>query len=475
MNKLIMLTIIFSLFTVLLGCKDKDNSVICLENELYVNGECIIDQPYCSDDYVFVKNQCFKDVVDAIYLALEQEESNFIEKTENYELENSIIKQIHYHYIDGIIQDYIYLVEYIDNNENLISYLVSFDNFGIISSFIGVSNGDADNNIDHFNHLETKTNLVADQLPNYQLNKFDGSDLSVIDMFDSFDELVNYHQNVVLLEEFNQSYEGYYSFYIDDVYRKYKLYIPNNIEANAPLVMALHGFTGSSDTIKNISGFNALADEYGFAVVYPLGSDVPGIEISHWNSGLDYSEVDDVEFLTELVSFLQGKFILSEENTFVTGFSNGGFMSYTLACEANETFKAYATVSGLMSKETWDTCDMSPTPLLHIHGSLDDVVPIDGTMLTEGGWGGAPELSVILDAWNEINGNTLVEEVALNEVTNYYKYSNELNKNYIWYYEVKTYNHIWPGSIDRYVPIKSETAGFDASMIIWEFFSNQIE
>ena len=518
MKRIIMLTIIISLSLLLFGCNNKEKELICSADEIIVDGECSSDTssckisendtvcyiimdgecnhfyPVCPEDTHFedyckcvddnfpcndgdipINDQCFADEMDAIYSYLEGNESTFIEQTEMFDLENSIIQRIDYHYVDGILSDYIYVVEYNEYDGELIRYLISFDNFGFMSSFFGVSKGNTDQIILHFDELETNSDLIVDELPDYEADSFNENDISARNMFDSFNEIKNYHQNIVLLSELNKDYDGYYSFYVDGEYRKYKLYIPENIEVDAPLVMALHGFTGSSDTIKYISGFNDLADEYGFAVVYPLGSNVPGFEIAHWNAGLDYSEVDDVKFLTELVTFLQSKYSLSSENTFVTGFSNGGFMSYTLACEARGTFKAYAPVSGLMSKETWDTCDMTSTPILHIHGSVDNVVPIDGSMLTEGGWGGAPELSVILNAWIEVNGNSLVEEVTINEVTSYYKYSNELNTDYIWYYEVKTYNHIWPGSIDRYVPLKTETAGFDASKIIWEFFSIQID
>ena len=46
---------------------------------------------------------------------------------------------------------------------------------------------------------------------------------------------------------------------------------------------------------------------------------------------MSISDVDDIGFLSSLARHLQREHGLSTGNTFVAGFSNGGFMSYTLA------------------------------------------------------------------------------------------------------------------------------------------------
>ena len=78
-----------------------------------------------------------------------------------------------------------------------------------------------------------------------------------------------------------------------------------------------------------------VADKHGFAVVYPQGKpdrrDVP-----HWNARLKISDIDDVGFLTALAKDLQRAHDLDPERTFASGVSNGGFMSYHLACELSD-------------------------------------------------------------------------------------------------------------------------------------------
>jgi len=45
-------------------------------------------------------------------------------------------------------------------------------------------------------------------------------------------------------------------------------YVPANLGAHRPLVVVLHGCTQTAAAME-AAGWNALADQYGFAVVYP--------------------------------------------------------------------------------------------------------------------------------------------------------------------------------------------------------------
>lgn len=264
----------------------------------------------------------------------------------------------------------------------------------------------------------------------------------------------------------------YWRFEYDGESREYLIHLPNNLEDDAPLLFSLHGFTSNPKAHQLLTHFDDISDREGFVVVYPYGTLVDGV--SHWNAKLEYSTADDLGFLVALAEYLQDEYNLNENETFITGFSNGGFMSYEAICQANDTFRAAAPVSGLMSQETFDTCQGNPAPILHIHGAVDRVVPIDGLMNgVSGGWAG-PSLDDIITYWNNVNGNSLVND--FNEgTTGIDKYYNESDTNYVWFYNVTDYDHIWPGSIDYYSPIDTETAGFDASEVIWEFFSQYVE
>ena len=122
-----------------------------------------------------------------------------------------------------------------------------------------------------------------------------------------------------------------YTCVIDGVERTYKLYLPEGIKPNAPLVFVLHGYGGSFN-LDHV-GINDVADRNGFAVCYPQGAK-DGRNKNCWNVGYPFQHdmpIDDISFLCTLASHLQKQHSLSRHNTFCTGMSNGGEMCYLLA------------------------------------------------------------------------------------------------------------------------------------------------
>ena len=60
--------------------------------------------------------------------------------------------------------------------------------------------------------------------------------------------------------------------------------------------------------------------------------------------------------------------------------SNGGFMSYQLACQLSDKIAAIASVTGSMSPATYNACNpQHPTPILEIHGTADGTVAYTGS------------------------------------------------------------------------------------------------
>lgn len=198
----------------------------------------------------------------------------------------------------------------------------------------------------------------------------------------------------------------------DNEQREYFLYIPENLQPNAPLVFALHGYWGEGADMIGL--FTDLADDYGFAVCYPNGL-IDNFGASHWNANFDESmtAVDDVGFLSNLAIHLQEAYNLSPEKTFSCGMSNGGYMSWSLACRAPDVFKAIASVTGTMSGPDWVDCNPSElVPVMQISGTADNVVPMDGSMgYVSEGWGGAPDIYTIMDYWSELHGCTNTETI----------------------------------------------------------------
>ena len=257
--------------------------------------------------------------------------------------------------------------------------------------------------------------------------------------------------------------------------RMYTLYKPDNLKEKAPLVFILHGYTSNSTNIMNYSAMNSIADQHGFMVCYPQGTRNLYTGQTHWNANLtEMSSVDDSGFLNDLAKKLQAEYNLSDKNTFVGGMSNGGFMSYTLGCERSDTFKAIASITGTMSGYDWRNCNPGKVPVLQISGTNDMVVPMDGSMSSAGGWGGAPHIEKIMTYWSNINecNKTKSENVlnADNTDNSYVKLDKKTDcysNHEVWLYTVYGGGHTWPGAWGN--------MDISASEEIWKFFSRYIE
>ena len=261
-------------------------------------------------------------------------------------------------------------------------------------------------------------------------------------------------------------------FYYDGINRKYYLYEPDSIQNNAPLVFVLHGYSGSANSIINYSFMNAVADEHGFAVCYPQGTR-DQYNNRFWNVGYDFHDnqnVDDVGFLTALATHLQLEYGYSVNNTFVTGMSNGGDMSYMIACQAHDIFRAIAPVAGCMMEWIYDTCDSVPVPVLEIHGTDDNVTLWEGDMDNNDGWGAYLSTLDGINFWVETNECTNSEHINLpnidiNDGSHVIKhtYFECANNSDVWLYEVVNGGHDWPGS--------NGNMDIDSSTDIWSFFN----
>jgi len=259
--------------------------------------------------------------------------------------------------------------------------------------------------------------------------------------------------------------------------RQYLYYEPTNLNENMPLVFVMHGFTGDADSMRDYSGMNEIADQYGFAVCYPRGTlDSSGNRF--WNVGYAFHEdetVNDVGFLTELATYLQNNYGLNPDFTFATGFSNGAEMCYMLACQANDTFKAVAPVAGMILQDILDDCqDSNPIPLFEIHGSQDDVTPISGDPNNNDGWGAYPSIPFTINYFSEKNECSTLQTETLPDIDpsdgSYVvseKHLNGINNNEVWYYEIIGGGHDWPGAWGN----MDINAGEEA----WLFFQKYID
>lgn len=146
-----------------------------------------------------------------------------------------------------------------------------------------------------------------------------------------------------------------------------------------PLILALHGNWGTGAQFAEYGQWEAVARKHSIAVVLPDGIN------RAWNDGRPIAEMmgrkpreglDDVRFLTELVTALAAKGVADRSRLFVTGISNGGMMTLRLMCDRADLFAAGAAVIASMPQSLPARCKPNrPVPLMLVNGTADKLVP----------------------------------------------------------------------------------------------------
>ena len=266
---------------------------------------------------------------------------------------------------------------------------------------------------------------------------------------------------------------GEFTFVHDGISRTYILYVPENLPANSPLLFVNHGYGSNASFIRYYSEMDRVAAENNFAVVYPNGlPDEAGQQFFHigYESNGDV-DTDDVSFLRDLANYLTSSSLLDSRNVFSTGMSNGADMSFLLACEAPQTFRAVAPVTGTMMDDNLADCvHNTPMPVLAINGTADSITWYDGDMENWGGYG--PYLSTpdVIAYWVQHNQLDQLETTSLEDKDPndgsrvvWERYWSQSTEAEVWLYRVENGEHDWPGSFGN--------NDIDSSREIWSFLS----
>ena len=250
----------------------------------------------------------------------------------------------------------------------------------------------------------------------------------------------------------------------DNVNRNYLVYIPNSYdsEIDYPLMFLFHGFGGIASEFMNTADMRDLAESKNFIVVYPQGLDLAGTG-SHWNcsnpSADNKSDVDDIGFIENLIDQLLIDYpVIDNKRIYAAGYSNGGFMSYYLACNSKK-FAAIGSVAGTMLDDSYQNCNAQfPTAMINIHGTDDFDVPYVGNSYY-------PSIPDVVDWWKNFNKTTNLDLLSNQDGTiEQYIYYDDAGDRFVEHIKVIGGGHYWDDKLNY--------EGKNTSGLIWEFVSN---
>ena len=267
---------------------------------------------------------------------------------------------------------------------------------------------------------------------------------------------------------------------VDGKSRSMLVYAPSGIEKNRPLIIQMHGMNQDAPYQKNAAKWESIADTARFVVVFPNGE----------NKAWDIGGNKDINFIKAIINEMYNKYGIDKNRVYVSGFSMGGMMSYHVANKMGDQIAAIAPVSGGGGVNS----PKRAMPIMHTHGTTDDVVNYNSTVNTLKGWVNAqkcssnsqkikpypstkPGSAASLEIWSGCTDGVEVRLLTIDGKGHWYSMDEAVSVNTsveIWNF-VKNYSldgsSITPPTPAIVVPTNREevfNGGFDSSAVAWE-------
>ena len=257
----------------------------------------------------------------------------------------------------------------------------------------------------------------------------------------------------------------------ETITREYIVHVPSGYQEgdNLPLVIVYHGFGGCAFYMSDeTGGLNDVADEEGFFVAYPQAAYRPAKEDTYWEPGFNGGESiyeDDIYFTEQLIGHIDEEFSVDLSRVYASGYSNGGMLTYSLACLRGDLFSGVCVMSGALLDEM-DACNPNQSvPMIIFHGIGDFVLPYNGDEY----YASVPDVvSLWLDHFQiptstlnsaELNGGNVIHDSY---------HGGPSNTCLSLYTVMEEY-----GSPGDHVWFSQDMDGVSPNVVMWEFFTGE--
>jgi polyhydroxybutyrate depolymerase len=232
----------------------------------------------------------------------------------------------------------------------------------------------------------------------------------------------------------------------------------------------LHGGFGSGRQAESSYGWDAQAAAGHFLVVYPDGLN------RAWNTGGGCcgqpatSGVDDVAFISTMISTIEGQTAIDGARVYATGISNGGILSYTLACHTS----LFAAIGPDSATQLGSCAAPTPTSVIHIHGSADTRVRYGGGEGEGTAHINGPAVTAVNAAWRATDECADPTSTTSGPVTT--SLASCADGRAVELITIDGAGHQWPGAapdskIQQLLGADPPSTALDATQVIWQFFA----
>jgi polyhydroxybutyrate depolymerase len=258
--------------------------------------------------------------------------------------------------------------------------------------------------------------------------------------------------------------------------RSYSLHVPAGWGGTSALPVLLVFHPVPRGDMRAVTGFDGIADQRGWAVVYPRS------DAQDWAVGCTACTnaarggIDDVRFVEDVLDDLAGSIPVDSRRVWAAGFSQGALLAHFLACEIPDRIAAFASVAATMIEQVVVGCEPTrKVPWLFVHGSEDPVLPAAGEA---GTFARTISIQTTAEIWADFDA--CAEEEGLSELPDGGDFNSTRVRLHDWngceagvdvqWYEVVGGGHVWPGSPVAFDPgFGLESPDLDTSTAIADF------
>jgi polyhydroxybutyrate depolymerase len=184
----------------------------------------------------------------------------------------------------------------------------------------------------------------------------------------------------------------------------------------APLLIMLHGY-GIDGAVEEIYlQLAPVAAAKGYLYAHPNGT-LDSTGAYFWNAtdgccNIDGSSVDDSAYLASVVADIQAHWSVDPKRIFFMGHSNGGYMTYRMACDHAGLIAATVSLAGAMWEDVAKCVPSSTVNVLEIHGDADTEVLYGGAAASGPGMGAYPGAVTTVQDWATLDGCSLAADTS---------------------------------------------------------------
>jgi polyhydroxybutyrate depolymerase len=269
--------------------------------------------------------------------------------------------------------------------------------------------------------------------------------------------------------------------------RWYMRHIPPKYDGTTPLpaVIDIHGYAEGAVVHTKMSALGPFGDVHDFVTISPQGS---GTAVALWNTDLKSA---DVTYIGDLLDEIDRTLCVDTNRIFVTGLSNGAFMTSAVACAYADRIAAAAPVAGI--RDIDGCAPRRAVPVVAFHGTADPFVSFDGGLGPKALELPAPDGSGTIGdssaAASETKGPTVPEITTAwakrNDCAPTAPSAQRIAKDVVEFrwecppsadvelYRIDGGGHSWPGSaFSKAVAsvVGPTTSSIDADDVMWKFF-----